>query len=162
MRRASVAVRCALKLGLRDGATASSGVWAAHFRPHVKFLGRAQFSRLRFSALALAFCSSRVPSRLTVRSSRRRLLASLNLLAERAILAHNRRDRRGLTQSLGVKKRSVVLFVATLMIRLRGLLLFGWYFGMFFFGGRVVRAQAWLRDGAKVLGSVRVLWHSLR
>ncbi len=57
------------------------------------------------SALALAFRSSRVPSRLTVRSSRRRISASLKLAAVRAILAPHCRGRRGLTQALGVKCR---------------------------------------------------------
>ncbi len=61
------------------------------------------------SALALAFRSSRVPSRLTVRSSRRRFVASLKLAVGRAILAHNRRGRRGLTQALGVMPHTIGL-----------------------------------------------------
>ena len=63
------------------------------------------------SALALGFRSSRVPSRPTSRSSRRRVLASLKLAVGRVILAHNRRRRRGLTLALGGEKHSfVVLF----------------------------------------------------
>jgi hypothetical protein len=56
------------------------------------------------SALALAFRSSRVPSRLTVRSSRRRFVASLKLAVGRAILALHCCVRRGLTQALGGRK----------------------------------------------------------
>ena len=43
----------------------------------------------------------RLPSRLTSRSSRRRVVASLKLLGMRAILAPNRSVRRGLTPALG-------------------------------------------------------------
>jgi hypothetical protein len=50
-------------------------------------------------------CCSQVPTRLTIRSSRRRISASLKLPVGRAILAHNRRGRRGLTQALGGRRK---------------------------------------------------------
>ena len=46
----------------------------------------------------------RLPSRLTSRSSRRRVVASLKLPGMRAILARIRRVRRGLTPALGGRK----------------------------------------------------------
>ena len=49
----------------------------------------------------------RLPSRLTSRSSRRRVVASLKLLGMRAILAPIRRVRRGLTPALGGRKTFV-------------------------------------------------------
>ena len=118
-RSSSVAARCALGLGLRDWAMACAGVWAAHFRLHGKGSGRARSVRLRFSATASGCFCSRVPSRLTIRSSRRRFLASLKLAVRRAILAHNRRGRRGLTQALGAEKHSAVLLRLLQFYRLR-------------------------------------------
>ena len=56
------------------------------------------------SASALRFYLGRLPSRLTSRSSRRRVMASLKLLGMRAILAPIRRVRRGLTPALGGRK----------------------------------------------------------
>ena len=53
------------------------------------------------SASALRFYPRRLPSRLKSRSSRRRVVASLKLTGLQAILAPNRRVRRGLTQALG-------------------------------------------------------------
>ncbi len=103
-RCSSVAVLCALRLGLRDGAMACAVVRAVHFRPLGKCTGRARFLSLLFSAMAPECCCSRVPTRLTIRSSRRRFVASLKLAVRRAILAHNRRGRRGLTQALGGRK----------------------------------------------------------
>jgi hypothetical protein len=67
----------------------------------VSVRGAPSFSGFGLLALSLAFCSSRVPSRLTVRSSRRRISASLKLAAVRAILAPHCCGRRGLTQALG-------------------------------------------------------------
>ena len=100
-RCSSGAVLCALRLGLRDGAMACAGVRAAHFRLRRKCLGRARCVRLRFSARAPGRCCSRVPLRLTIRSNRRRFLASLKLPAVRAILVLHCCGRRGLTQALG-------------------------------------------------------------
>ena len=108
-RCSSVAVLCALRLGLRDGAMAFVVVWVAHFRLHVKGLGRARCVRLRFSAKASGCCCSWVPLRLTIRSSRRRVLASLKLPAVRAILVLHCCGRRGLTLALGGEKHSAVL-----------------------------------------------------
>jgi hypothetical protein len=51
----------------------------------------------------------RLPSRLTSRSSRRRFVASLKLAGMRAILAPNRRVRRGLTPALGPAGSSFTL-----------------------------------------------------
>ena len=53
------------------------------------------------SASALRLHPRWLPSRLTSRSSRRRVVASLKLTGMRAILATNRRVRRGLTLALG-------------------------------------------------------------
>ena len=58
-------------------------------------------------------CSSRAPPRLTIRSSRRRVLASLKLTIVRAILAPHCRVRRGLTQALGAQKHLCCLLVRT-------------------------------------------------
>jgi hypothetical protein len=44
---ASVAVLCALMLGLRDGAMACAGVWVARFRLHGPCAERARFVWLR-------------------------------------------------------------------------------------------------------------------
>ena len=97
----SAAVRCALKLGLRDGPMACAGVWAAHFRLRGTCVGRARGLLLRFSATASGWCCSWVPKRLTIRSSRRRFLASLKLPAVQAILVLHCCGRRGLTLALG-------------------------------------------------------------
>ena len=56
------------------------------------------------SASTPEFHPPRLPSRLTSRSSRRRVLASLKLAGMRAILAPIRRGRRGLTPALGGRK----------------------------------------------------------
>jgi hypothetical protein len=64
-RYSSVAVLCALRLGLRDGSMACAGVWAARFRLHGKFAVRAQFVRLRSfgkSACASFFSGSPAPN----------------------------------------------------------------------------------------------------
>ena len=108
-RCSSVAVLCALRLGLRDAAMACAGVWAAHFRLCGTCVGRARCLPLRFSATASGWCCSRVPLRLTIRSSRRRFLASLKLVVMRAILALHCCGRRGLTLALGAKKYSAVV-----------------------------------------------------
>ena len=115
-RCSSVAVLCALRLGLRDGAMACVVVWAAHFRLRGTCLGRARCVRLRFSATASGCCCSRVPMRLTIRSSRRRFLASLKVSAVRAILALHCCGRRGLTLALGGKKHSAVALSALQLI----------------------------------------------
>ena len=60
--------------------------------------------------------SPRLPSRLTSRSSRRRVVASLKLPGMRAILAPIRRVRRGLTPALGGRKTFV--FSRALLARL--------------------------------------------
>ena len=57
------------------------------------------------SASTQGFHSHRLPSRLTSRSSRRCVVASLKLTGMRAILATIRRVRRGLTPALGPKER---------------------------------------------------------
>ena len=67
----------------------------------------------------------RLPSRLTSRSSRRRVVASLKLPGMRAILAPIRRVRRGLTPALGGEKRSVVVLFVAAIHRRRPVLLFG-------------------------------------
>jgi hypothetical protein len=72
------------------------------------FVGRAQAAGLRFSANSQRFHPRRHPARLTIRSSRRRISASLKLAGVRAILAPDCRVRRGLTQALGGEKRLVV------------------------------------------------------
>ena len=54
------------------------------------------------SAIALRLQPRRLPSRLTSRSSRRRVVASLKIAGMRAILPPYRRGRRGLTPALGV------------------------------------------------------------
>ena len=77
------------------------------------------------SASALGFRPRRLPSRLTSRSSRRRVVASLKLAGMRAILAPIRRVRRGLTPALGGEKRSVAVLSATTLHRLRFAVLFG-------------------------------------
>ena len=80
-----------------------------------------------FSASAPGFQPRRLPSRLTSRSSRRRVVASLKLPGMRAILTHIRRVRRGLTPALGrrpttvrcsMKKtmRTILLSVIALMV----------------------------------------------
>jgi hypothetical protein len=97
---ASATAQCALRLGLRDGAIACEVAWAAHFSPRGSSARRARFSRFGLSAKPPLLHSSRHPQRLTVRSSRRRILASLKVLAARAILAPHCRVRRGLTQAL--------------------------------------------------------------
>ena len=56
------------------------------------------------SASAPRLHPHRLPSRLTSRSSRRRVVASLKLPGMRAILAPIRRVRRGLTPALGGRK----------------------------------------------------------
>ena len=56
------------------------------------------------SAISPGFHPRRLPPRLTSRSSRRRVVASLKLLGMRAILALSRRVRRGLTPALGGRK----------------------------------------------------------
>jgi hypothetical protein len=56
------------------------------------------------SASAPWLHSRRLPSRLTSRSSRRRFVASLKLPGMRAILATDRRVRRGLTPALGAMR----------------------------------------------------------
>ena len=71
------------------------------------------------SALALGFRSSRVPSRPTIRSSRRRVLASLKLVVMRAILVLHCCGRRGLTLALGAEKHSFVLLLARRHCRFR-------------------------------------------
>ena len=58
------------------------------------------------SASAPGFHSRRLPSRLTSRSSRRRVVASLKRAGMRAILAPIRRVRRGLTPALALMKQS--------------------------------------------------------
>jgi hypothetical protein len=98
---ASVAVLCALGLCLRDGAMGCVAVSAAHFRLRGMRTGRARCLLFRFSATASWFRCSRVPSRLTIRSSRRRISASLKSVPAGAILAPDCRGRRGLTQALG-------------------------------------------------------------
>ena len=68
------------------------------------------------SASALRFYPRRLPSRLTSRSSRRRVVASLKLPGMRAILAPNRRVRRGLTPALGLMNVAtwiVLIFLAS-------------------------------------------------
>ena len=90
-----------------------------------EFAGRAQVSRLRFSASSSKLYPHRHPARLTSHSSRRRISASLKLLGMRAILAPIRRVRRGLIPALGVEKRSVIVFLATAVHRLRLAMLFG-------------------------------------
>ena len=57
-----------------------------------------------FSASMAGLHPRRLPSRLTSRSSRRRVVASLKLPGMRAILAPIRRVRRGLTPALGGRK----------------------------------------------------------
>jgi hypothetical protein len=75
------------------------------------------------------FHPARLPSRLTSRSSRRRVVASLKLLGMRAILATIRRVRRGLTQALGGEKRFVVVLSATAVYQLRFAVPFGKFLG---------------------------------
>jgi hypothetical protein len=82
--------------------------WVASVTAGGEFAWRARASGLRFSACSQWLHARRLPSRLTTRSSRRRLSASLKLVDTRAILAPNRRVRRGLTQALGGKKHSAV------------------------------------------------------
>ena len=81
------------------------------------------------SANAPEFHPRRLPPRLTSRSSRRRVVASLKLLGLRAILAPTRRVRRGLTPALGGEKRFVVVPPAPAIHRLRLAVLFGHIFG---------------------------------
>ena len=69
-----------------------------------KVARRAQASGLRFSASSPGLHPRWLPSRLTSRSSRRRVVASLKLPGVRAILAPIRRVRRGLTPALGGRK----------------------------------------------------------
>jgi hypothetical protein len=69
--------------------------------------------------------SRRLPSRLTSRSSRRRVMASLKLADMQAILAAIRRVRRGLTPALGGEKLSVVVLLAASVRWLRLAMLFG-------------------------------------
>ena len=66
--------------------------------------GAPGFPGFGLSALSLVFRSSRVPSRLTIRSSRRRVSASLKLPTARAILDLHCCGRRGLTLVLGGRK----------------------------------------------------------
>jgi hypothetical protein len=70
----------------------------------VSVWGAPGFCRFGLSAKALGSCCSRVPTRLTIRSSRRRISASLKLAVRRAILALHCRGRRGLTQALGAEE----------------------------------------------------------
>ena len=66
----------------------------------VRARGALGFFGFGVSAAVPRRCSSRAPPRLTIRSSRRRFLASLKLTIVRAILAPHCRGRRGLTQAL--------------------------------------------------------------
>jgi hypothetical protein len=97
------------------------------------------------SAKAPLLHSSGYPQRLTIRSSRRRVLAALKLSTVRAILAAHCRGRRGLTRVLGGRK-AFCGFVA----RKPEFIDFGLQCSSdglsaaFFFGCSSVRAQAWL------------------
>jgi hypothetical protein len=77
------------------------------------------------SARAPRLHPHRLPSRLTSRSSRRRVVASLKLPDMRAILATNRRVRRGLTPALGGRKAFDGFAFQCSFSRLRLALLFG-------------------------------------
>jgi hypothetical protein len=70
-------------------------------RPAESSRGALRLLGFGLSASAPRLHSPRLPSRLTSRSSRRRFVASLKIPGMRAILATNRRVRRGLTLALG-------------------------------------------------------------
>ncbi len=77
---------------------------ASFYSAAVRVQGAPGFPGFGLSAKAPVLRSSRVPTRLTIRSSRRRISASLKLAAERAILVLHCCGRRGLTQALGGRK----------------------------------------------------------
>jgi hypothetical protein len=113
---------CSSRLPWADIRAVALGLPVALFgSAAVSVRGAPGFPGFGLSALVLAVRSSRVPSRLTVRSSRRRISASLKLAAVRAILAPHCRGRRGLTQALGGRK-TFCGFVA----RKPGFIGFGW------------------------------------
>ena len=75
----------------------------------------------------VGFDSSRVPTRLTIRSSRRRFVASLKLAAMRAILALHCCGRRGLTLALGGNQASRYAYSMKVSEILRLLQDDGWF-----------------------------------
>ena len=96
---------------LRDAAMTPGTVSAAHFWQRGHSSWRARFPRLRCFGSSAAALFSGHPPRLTIRSSRRRFLASLKLTIVRAILTPHCRGRRGLTQALGPQPCDPVTFL---------------------------------------------------
>ena len=126
-------ITCFAVLGFGDTGRLTVGTFAPDAVTSVttggQFAWRARASGLRFSACSSWLHSRQRPSRLTSRSSRRRISASLKLAGVRAILAPLCRVRRGLTQALGGEKRSVVVLFASAALWLRSAWLFGQVLG---------------------------------
>ena len=110
-------------VGLRPASSPQTR--SLRWRPADSSPGALMFPGFGLSSRSQWLHPRRLPSRLTRRSSRRRISASLKLAGMRTILAPNCRVRRGLTQALGGEKHSVVVLLAAAVLWLRSAWLFG-------------------------------------